>query len=83
MGTAYFLIDHEILQRVMRFPLGVRIVGISLPPSRPDAIIIYIEHPDLPHVKEGEMIPCLEPSVTLTPSNTIWHWGIDNEKGEE
>ena len=65
MNIGKMQISEELLLKFLDFDGGV-IRTIRVNPDRPNIIDIYIEHPDMPEVEEGNVIPEVCPSYILT-----------------
>jgi len=76
-------ISGELILNVLHFPKGTKIVRRLNDPTHPDRICLVLEHPDLPEVKPGEVIPRANP-VFFSKGGKItdfdWNPKKDNEQ---
>lgn len=71
VGKAYFDVSYTVLENLLKLPSDARITFVRGGKDIGDDIFrVYVEHPDLYIVEEGEKIPRVDPSVTI-----IFDWG--------
>lgn len=73
---ARFRVDYKFLADVLHLPEGARIIQVNPAPPElfdPRWFEIYVEHDDLPLVREGEVIPVIVPlfQVEIQEENRV------------
>ncbi|MHC4617400.1 MAG: hypothetical protein ACYTEQ_06565 [Planctomycetota bacterium] len=83
---ARFDISRELLARVLKEHLGMptdtNIVHVEVEShwsGQVREITLYVEHPDLPLVKEGQQICRILPIITEKETQITWSWGQDDD----
>lgn len=70
---AYFLLSPELLKQSLKMPPLTEIVNIFREVDlNIDGYRVYIQHPDLPEVQVGSVIPEVDPII----SEIRWDWGV-------
>lgn len=84
---ARFCVPMELIRDALAIPDGTTICDIVRHDDYPDVFIFYVEHPDLPELAEGAMLPEVAPVISADydrkPSTWLsWDWGLDSTGGD-
>lgn len=69
---AVLYIDRNLLSNSLGLPPETMVVGAAFDPAKREVILV-VESPDLPEVKEGARPPIASPRVSIS-----FDWGLPN-----
>lgn len=79
-----FLASPGLIEKCLGMPDNYTIIGAEWKFSN-NSLLIYVEGPDFPEVKEGDTIVRVKPSVSQSIDENgahrfVWDWGLEEKK---
>lgn len=77
-----FHVTGELLRTALAIPDSANIYNIVRHDFVPDEFVFYVEHPDLPELKEGESPAMLYPKITVDHDKKPETWATFDWGGD-
>ena len=73
---ARFRVSNALIAQMLNLPDGAKITSVENDTNNPECVVLFVEHWQLDMVKNGELIPEVNPTYTTVH----FDWGIDGKR---